>query len=145
MGDEAVPAQHDDPGIGADERRAHQRHDDQDMHQMLAGHVVAGHQVGDGNADQRGKQDGVSADLQGIQQGAVIVLALKELREVGQRDATDAVGEEALDDDVVERIDDEDSQRGENEHLDVEPEVGMESLSRRPCTHKDNTSPLSAA
>ena len=95
------------------------------MHQMFAGHIVPGHQIGNGNADQRAEQHGVSAYLQRVQQGAVIILALKELRKVGQRDAADTVREKALDDDVVERVDDEDSQRHQNEHLDVEPEIRM--------------------
>ena len=51
---QAVAAQQNDPGIRADERRAHQRQDDEHMQDVLAQHVVARHDVCDEHTDDHG-------------------------------------------------------------------------------------------
>ena len=143
LGHQARPAQQDDPGISPDKRRAHQRHDDEHVEQPLSGHIVPGHQVGDGHAHQSGKQNRKHAHQNRANQGGVIVGFCKESYEVIQGQTFHLVGKHALGDDVVKRVDNKHPQ-GKNHHkLHKEPEVRPPFLSTG--IHRLSTSPLSAS
>ena len=144
LGQKAVAAQQNDPGIGADEGGTHQRHDDEDVQQLLPRHIVPGHQIGDGYANDGGGDHGGNTHEQRPQQGLVIVGLGKEPDEVVQRDTLHLVGEHTLGDDGVEGIHDEQAHAQDHEQLREKPEVRPPFLGAF-LLHNESTSSDSAS
>ena len=46
-------AKQHDPAVSTDERRAHKTHDDKNVNEVFAKHIVAGHKVRDRNSHQK--------------------------------------------------------------------------------------------
>ena len=138
---QTVTAQQDDPGISADEGRAHQAHDDEDVQNFLARNVVAGDQISDGNAHQcRGKYRGEAHD-HGAKQRLIVVGLGEETLEVIQRDALYLAGKHALRDDGVEGVDNEQAHCQNHEQLCEEPEIRFPA-GIKPFVHRLSTSSL---
>ena len=142
-GNQTVAAHEDDPGVSADEGRAHEAHDDQDVQQLLAGHIVTGHYVGNGNTDNRSGQHRDAADHQGPDQGLIVVGLGEEPDEVVECQAFDFVGEYTLGQNRVEGIHDEQAHAGNYKELCKKPEVQL-YLSQS-FLHRDSTSSVSAS
>ena len=132
-----------DPGISADEGRAHQAHDDQNVDQLFAGNIIAGQQIGNGNTDEGGGQHGGSADHDGTDQGLVVIGLAEETDEVIKCHAFHFIGENTLGDDVVEGVDNEQTHGDNDSNSHKEPEVRSPFLTES-LLHLESTSPVSA-
>ena len=141
---QAVSAQQNDPGVGPDERWAHQTHDDEDVQDLLARDIVAGHQVGDGHADQGGGEHRGKTDHHGADQRLVVIGLGEEADEVIQRQALDLIGKDALGQNGVKGIDDEQAHGRNHDDLGKEPEIRPPAGAKL-CFHRLSTSPDSAS
>ena len=123
---------------------AHKAHDDENMYQSFPRHIVTGHHIGDGHANQGGGQHCDGANHQRADQGLVIVGLGEEANEVVQGHTLYLIGEDTLGDDVVEGVDDEKTHGGDDQKLDPEPEIRPPLLTES-LLHLESTSPVSAS
>ena len=125
LSQKSVAAHENDPGILTDKGRAHQAHDDKDVQNLFAGDVVPGHQIGDGNADDRCGQHSAKTDHHGADQSLVVVGLGKEADKVIQGEPLHLIGEHALGQYGVKRIDNEKAHNRDHNQLGEKPEIRL--------------------
>ena len=110
LGDDAGAAEQQHDGVGADERRQHQRRRRQRQEGRLAGHRQARQGEGEGYGEEGGEGGGRDADRQRVQDGRAVEGPAQHLGVVGQGERLALGVEHAGAEDVGQRVEQEDAQ-----------------------------------
>ena len=140
LGHHAGVAEQDDPAVRAQKGRAHEGEDDDDMPEGLARDVKAGHQVGHGHADENAGDGGHQADLQAVTQGLIVIFFGEEAVKIVKGEALLLAGEEAVDHQGGEGVDQKQQKHRENQDFYPEPEILVEGLAVLALQHESTSS-----
>ena len=136
VGQQAVVAEQQQPGLADDDFRDDDGHHRQDGDQILQREVVTGDHVGQRHADQRGQKGDADAQHQGVAQCGKILAVGKQLAETDQGQGAGFIADAVAEQDAqrVEHKEEEDHQR-KNRQDAPGPPVALEGI-------HDGNSPL---